>query len=300
MQTNNSHSSSSNLVVFVFCALALAAVGFLIYNSMQQPTRMVMNTEHFTDSAGPADGVQVNSGMDTPYQQETQNPDGSEPIGFNEQPEAVVMIYPYGILVNEQGERFLDEGAGTVDETYESVARKVWSEQNNLAYTICDSSVVRIANYEHAVVTDKPAITASSIEELAVALNVPVATLKKTIEDYNAAANNGEFVPSVPDGLETTGLTIKKSNWARPLVEMPYLAYPMSCSIVFTFGGIGTDLDGRVINADNRVIPGLFAAGECTGLYHFKYPGATSVLRGLVYGKTAGSEAAKYAAALTK
>jgi len=225
----------------------------------------------------------------------------AEPIDpRSEQPEAVVMIYPYGILVNEQGERFLDEGAGTVDETYESVARKVWSEQNNLAYTICDSSVARIANYEHAVVTDKPAITASSIEELATALNVPVATLKKTIEDYNAAASNGEFVPSVPDGLETTGLTINKSNWARPLVEMPYLAYPMSCSIVFTFGGIGTDLDGRVITADDRVIPGLFAAGECTGLYHFKYPGATSVLRGLVYGKTAGNEAAKYAAALTK
>lgn len=221
----------------------------------------------------------------------------AEPIDpRSTQPEAVVMIFPYGILVNRDGRRFLDEGAGTVDETYEATARTVWREQGNLAYIICDASVREIPNYEHAVVTDRPAITADSIEELAGLLSVPVESLVTTVREFNAATQPGTFNPREPDGMSTKGLAIEKSNWARPLTG-PFVAYPMACSIVFTFGGIGTDLDGRVVNADDRPINGLYAAGECTGLYHFKYPGATSVMRGLVFGRSAGIDAARYAAA---
>lgn len=210
------------------------------------------------------------------------------------QPEAVVMIYPYGILVNREGQRFLDEGAGTVDETYEATARTVWRNHGNLAYSICNESVRTIANYEHAVVTDRPAITADTIEELAQKLEIPGEALTRTVSEFNSATRPGTFNPQAPDGVRTEGLAINKSNWALPLTG-PFIAYPMSCSIVFTFGGIGTDLDGRVVNGDDRPIPGLYAAGECTGLYHHKYPGATSVLRGLVYGRSAGLSAAQYA-----
>ena len=223
----------------------------------------------------------------------------AEPIDpRSTQPEAVVMIYPYGILVNRDGRRFLDEGAGTVDETYEATARTVWREQGNLAYTICDASVREIPNYEHAVVTDRPAIAADTIEELAGLLSIPVENLVTTVAEFNVATLPGSFNPQEPDGVATKGLDIQKSNWARPLVG-PFIAYPMSCSIVFTFGGIGTDLEGRVVNADNRPINGLYAAGECTGLYHFKYPGATSVMRGLVFGRSAGIDAARYAVSLS-
>lgn len=223
----------------------------------------------------------------------------AEPIDpRSSQPEAVVMIFPYGILVNRDGQRFLDEGAGTVDETYEETARTVWRDQGNLAYIICDASVREVPNYEHAVVTDRPAITADSVEEMATLLSIPVENLVTTVRDFNAATQPGTFNPREPDGLGTKGLAIEKSNWASPLVG-PYFAYPMSCSIVFTFGGIGTDLEGRVVNADNRPIIGLYAAGECTGLYHFKYPGATSVLRGMVFGRSAGLDAARYALALS-
>lgn len=219
----------------------------------------------------------------------------AEPVDpRSSQPEAVVMIYPYGILVNREGERFLDEGAGTVDETYEATARTVWKGQGNLSYSICNQSVRDIANFEHAVVTDRPAITADTIEELAEKLEVPAEALTRTVNEFNAATRPGAFDPQVPDGLHTEGLAINKSNWAVPLTG-PFMAYPMACSIVFTFGGIGTDLDGRVVNSDDRPILGLYAAGECTGLYHHKYPGATSVLRGLVYGRSAGLSAAQYA-----
>lgn len=214
------------------------------------------------------------------------------------QPEAVVMVYAYGILVDAEGRRFLDEGSGTVDETYEAMARTVWRDHGNLAFTVCDSSVRQLPNFEHAVMTDRPPFSADTIEDLADAIGVPRDVLAQTVADYNAATRPGNFDPTVPDGLATEGLAIPKSNWARPLANPPFLAYPLACSIVFTFGGIGTDLEGRVVTPDNRVIPGLYAAGECTGLYHHKYPGATSVMRGLVFGRRAGLAAAARAASL--
>jgi tricarballylate dehydrogenase len=214
------------------------------------------------------------------------------------QPEAVVMIYSYGILVNRHGLRFLDEGSGTVDETYEATARTVWRDQENLAYTVCDSSVQDLPNFDHAVMTDRPPIVANTFEELADAMGIPREPFVATVREFNAATRAGNFDSSVPDGLTTEGLDIEKTNWARPLVDAPFIAYPLACSIVFTFGGIGTDLEGRAVTADDRPIPGLFAAGECTGIYHFKYPGATSVMRGLVFGKSAGVTAASYASGL--
>lgn len=219
----------------------------------------------------------------------------AEPVDpRSSQPEAVVMIYPYGLLVNRHGQRFVDEGGGTVDETYEEVARLIWRSQDNLAYSICESTVRDIPGYSNGVVTDHPAIIADTIPELAISLGLSAEVLTKTVSDFNAAVIPGQFNPEKPDGLHTEGLAINKTNWATQLAKGPFIAYPITCSIVFTYGGIGTDLDGRVINADDRVIPGLFAAGECTGLYHFKYPGATSVLRGLIYGRSAGHAAANY------
>jgi tricarballylate dehydrogenase len=66
----------------------------------------------------------------------------------------------------------------------------------------------------------------------------------------------------------------------------------VSCAIVFTFGGLATDERARVVRADGARIEGLYAAGECTGLYYDKYPGGTSVLRGMIFGRIAGTEAA--------
>jgi tricarballylate dehydrogenase len=88
----------------------------------------------------------------------------------------------------------------------------------------------------------------------------------------------------------------KKSNWARPVERPPFLAFPIICGNCFTFGGLRIDSDARVINADGEIIPGLYAAGEVIGLYYGTYAGATSVLRGAVFGRIAGRHAAKPAA----
>jgi tricarballylate dehydrogenase len=216
-------------------------------------------------------------------------------------PEALVMVFPYGILVNNRGERFIDEGRGTVDETYESTARAVWGQPGGTAYFITDESFTQVTDRARGILTGSKPIVADSVEELARALDLPAATLARTVADFNAAVTDGPFDWRTPDGKRTEGLEPPKSNWAVAIDRGPFLAYPISCAIVFTFGGLETNAAGQVVDADDEPIPGLYAAGECTGIYHDKYPGGTSVLRGMVFGRVAGQtaagEAAKAAAA---
>jgi tricarballylate dehydrogenase len=84
-----------------------------------------------------------------------------------------------------------------------------------------------------------------------------------------------------------------KSNWARPLSAGPFEAYPIMAANVFTFGGLKTTPAAEVVDRDGSPIPGLWAAGEMTGLYYANYTGSTSVLRGATFGRIAGRAAAR-------
>ena len=209
--------------------------------------------------------------------------------------EAGVMLFPYGILVNKQGQRFTDEGITTIDEQYEEVARKIFYNcEDHIAYMITDQKMYRIPNYEDALQTDISAIVADTLEQLAVNIGVPVENLKETVATFNEACPEGEFTYNKVDGLATTGLAINKSNWSIPINQGPFIAYPIICCNVFTNGGLATDVNGRVLTGDHVAIPGLYAVGETSGVYYGKYPGGTSVLRCLVFGRRAGEDAVRY------
>lgn len=60
------------------------------------------------------------------------------------------MVFPYGILVDQNGNRFIDEGRGTVDETYESTARAIWGLPGGIAYYITDRQLDRVEARERA------------------------------------------------------------------------------------------------------------------------------------------------------
>ena len=84
----------------------------------------------------------------------------------------------------------------------------------------------------------------------------------------------GEFDPVVKDGLHTEGLAVPKSNWALAIDTPPYTAFPVTCGITFTFGGVRVDDSARVLDAAGRPLPGLYAAGELVGgLFFHNYPG---------------------------
>jgi tricarballylate dehydrogenase len=190
----------------------------------------------------------------------------------------------------------MDEGNATVDEQYEATARRILALPNGRAWVVGDQRLFALPRLDDILQTTAPPVTGDTIAELAAAIGVPVASLVRTVANYNTAVQPGPFDPLRPDGKAAPGVVPPKSNWANPLDRPPFVAWPLECSNVFTFGGVATDVDGRVLAQDDAPIPGLYAAGEVTGLYHGKYTGATSVLRGLVFGRRAGRHAARYVA----
>lgn len=206
--------------------------------------------------------------------------------------EPSIFIFPYGILVNKEGQRFTDEAPGTVDAWYERITRKVYAQTDGIAYCVLDQKVKDIPNYRLGIRTDQPAIEANTLEELARKLEIPAEDFVSTVQAYNAGCKGGDYKPLVEDGVCTDGVRPGKSNWALPVDQGPFMAYPMISANVFTFGGLKIDESARVINIDGDPIKGLYAAGETVGMYYRNYCGGTSVLRGLAFGRIAGRTAA--------
>ena len=207
-------------------------------------------------------------------------------------PEPSVFIFPYGILVNQEGQRFTDEAPGTVDAVYESITRKIFNQTNGIAYAILDQKIHDVPNFKLGLRSDAPPISSATIAELAGKLHAPADALEQTVKTYNAACVTGNFKPLELDHLATRSLAPPKSNWARPLDKAPYWAWPIISSNVLTFGGLKVNTRAQVLNQDGVPIKGLYAAGEVVGLYYKTYTGATSVLKGAVFGRFAGIDAA--------
>ena len=209
------------------------------------------------------------------------------------QHEPVVLNYPYGILVNREGRRFVDEAPATVDASYEATSRRMMTQTEGIAFAITDARLDDVPNWQKSVRTDQPPVEAETAAALAQALGVDGDGLARTLDGYNAAcrAEDG-FKPLALDGLGTDGLDPPKSNWARPVDRPPFRAWPIIAANCFTFGGLKINPRAQVLNTDGETIPGLYAAGETAGLYYRTYTGSTSVMRGAVFGRIAGLDAA--------
>jgi tricarballylate dehydrogenase len=220
----------------------------------------------------------------------------AEPVDARDPKSApVVLVYPYGIVVDRSGRRFFDEGRGLVHDTWEWFARDIHFDRTGaIAYSILDRRLGEIPDYPRAIRSNVPPVQAEGIAELAQLIGVDAPTLVKTIADFGAACigDPSRFDATRLDGLATaSSLKPPKSNWARAICEPPFLAYPLVGAVAYTFGGLATDDRARVLRA-GRPIPGLYAAGEITGHFYATAPNSVSVLRALVFGRIAGREAA--------
>jgi tricarballylate dehydrogenase len=206
----------------------------------------------------------------------------------------VVLVYPYGIVVDQDGRRFFDEGKGLMYETWEVLARDIhFSRPDSIAYAILDGRLFDIEGFGRAIRSEVPPYQAGSIEELAAMTKIPARALRKTIESFNAAATGdaARFDASRCDGLAASAeLNPPKSNWARAITQPPFLAYPLVGGIAYTFGGLATNERAEVLS-EQGPMPGLYAAGETTGHFYGTAPNAVAVLRALVFGKIAGQQA---------
>jgi precorrin 3B synthase CobZ len=218
--------------------------------------------------------------------------------------------YPLGLMLNVNGERFVDEGVDLRNYTYAKFGKAILQQPEGVVFQVWDSKTIpmlRDEEYRDGVVEK---ITADNIHDLAI--RCMEAGLKdkdafqQTIEEYNDAVyqhrqeyTDVKFDPSVKDGLSTLSgkreLRLAKSNWALPLDTPPFLAIKVACGITFTFGGLAVDPeDAGVISETDKKVEGLYCVGEMMGgLFHENYPGGSGLTSGAVFGRRAGRAAAK-------
>ena len=203
--------------------------------------------------------------------------------------------YLFGLLINAEGKRFVDEGAEFHLMTYAKYGKNVQQQPGSFAWQVFDSKVKHLLRSEYRIkfVTK---VTANTLEELATKLEgVNPEGFLKTVCEFNAAVRKDvKFDHVIKDGKGTVGIDPPKTNWAQVLDTPPYEAYATTCGITFSFGGLRIDrTTGQVLDVHLKKIPGLYCAGEMVGgLFYFNYPGGTGLVSGAVFGRIAGRGAA--------
>jgi tricarballylate dehydrogenase len=197
--------------------------------------------------------------------------------------------YFLGVIVNREGRRFLDEGADFRNYTYAKYGKEILKQPGSVAYQIFDATLRPLLRTEEYDMPGISVVIADSIDQLGRDLDVDARQFATTIAEYNASIDTSiPFDPTVKDG-RAARVQPPKSNWATPLERPPFYAYPVTCGITFTFGGLRADVNGRVLRESGAPIPGLFVCGEALGgLFSGNYPGGSGLAAGMVFGRRAG------------
>src|SRR2546423_671041 len=185
--------------------------------------------------------------------------------------------YPWGIYLNAEGKRFVDEGADFRNYTYAKYGRVILQQPGQFAWQVFDAKVKSQLRDEYRI-KQVTKVTANTLEELVNKLDdVDADAALNEIKAYNAAVRTDiPFNPNIKDGRRTEGLAINKSNWANTVDTPPFEAYAVTCGITFTFGGLRINTHAQVISTDGEPIPRLYAAGELVGgSFFFNHPRRT-------------------------
>ena len=198
---------------------------------------------------------------------------------------------PFGIVVNQHGERFADEGQDLWPKRYASWGALVAAQPGQQAYCLVDAKA--IGRFMPSVF---PPFVAPSIRELALALELPPDRVASTVDAFNAAVRDAPFDLETLDGCRTEGLAPPKSHWARRLDTPPFWGYPLRPGITFTYLGVTVDEMSRVV-MNGVPSRNLFAAGEVMAgnVLRRGYLAGIGMTIGTVFGRLAGAGAADVA-----
>lgn len=217
--------------------------------------------------------------------------------GFHKQLE--VYVPGWLVYVNRDGRRFVDETAAY------AVMAGVMKEQGGVAFAIFDEASRAAAepdpvyadafaagalplNWVNTVLEDMAnkgrIVRAATLDELAARSGINAGALKATVDRYNA---------DVARGLDSA--FFKDPAVLRPIGTAPFYAVEVRPAIVcLTSTGLRIDPDTHVLSTSERIIPGLYAAGETAGgvLGDRYIGGGNSIANAIVFGRIAGSTAA--------
>jgi tricarballylate dehydrogenase len=199
---------------------------------------------------------------------------------------------PLGIVVNNRGERFYDEGEDLWPKRYAIWGRLVAQQPEQIAWSIIDSKV--IGRFMPSVF---PPIRANSIAGLAEALGLPSRELERTVDSFNRTVVQGHFDHNTLDDCRTEGLAPPKSHWAQAIDTPPFLGYPLRPGITFTYLGLEVTETAQVRFKNGSTSPNIFASGEIMAgnILGQGYLAGFGMTIGTVFGRIAGTEAARAA-----
>ena len=197
---------------------------------------------------------------------------------------------PFGVMgylmVNREGNRFIRE-----DGRRDDVCKAILNQTDGIWFMIQSSESIPDPHAARTFDGRTVAfmlennlsgyVTADTLEELAVLIGVPPQNLVRAVAAYNAAFDAGLATCELGRAL------------VRRIATGPWFAYPRAPAAHYTMGGVLVDAYARALRADNSVIPGLFAAGEITGVLHgTNRLGGNAFTDIIVFGRLAGQSAA--------
>jgi tricarballylate dehydrogenase len=196
-----------------------------------------------------------------------------------------------GVVINQEGRRFYDEGEDFWPKRYAIWGRLVAQQPQQIGYSIIDSKA--IGRFMPPVF---PGAKADTLPDLARRLGLEVHTFMQTLNDYNAACRVGHFDHTTLDDCHTEGITPPKTHWARPIDTAPFYGYALRPGITFTYLGLRTD-DTAAVRFNDLPSPNLFVAGEMMAgnVLGKGYTAGVGMSIGTAFGRIAGTQAARAA-----
>ena len=199
---------------------------------------------------------------------------------------------PFGVVVNQNGDRFYDEGEDVWPKRYAIWGGLIARQPGQIAYSVVDSTVI-----DQFMPSVFPPIVSPSISGLGAALSLPAGRLEATLDGFNRAVRPGSYDPGALDDCGTDGLQPDKTHWARRIEKPPFIAYPLRPGITFTYLGLTVDERTRVVMTNGEPAPNVYAAGEVMAgnILRNGYTAGVGMTIGTVFGRIAGEEAARHA-----
>jgi succinate dehydrogenase/fumarate reductase flavoprotein subunit len=200
-------------------------------------------------------------------------------------PHLVDRYKPGVIAVNRQGRRFTNEA-----NSYHDVGAAMIREggPGAEAWLMCDQATIRKYGLGYAKPAPVPVSlyttsgylkSGATLAKLAEAAGIDAAGLEETVRSYNVDARSGED-PAFGRGTSAFSRFLgdpdnKPNPNVAPIGAGPYYALKLVMGDLGTFDGLRTDLVGRVLDADAKPIPGLYAVGnDRASIMGGNYPGA--------------------------
>ena len=212
---------------------------------------------------------------------------GFHPSSTNERKRQAHTFYKGGIIVNEQGERFVNESI-----SYKLLGDAALVQTNCNTYQVWDATVMAkgVANdalYDFELLYKEGLMdSANTIEELAQKISVPAAALQATIERYNNDVRVGE---DTQFGRKTLTHTFGQPT---PIATAPFYAMQTATAMLATYAGVQVNEHAEVLNPFQEPIPQLYAAGEMVSGFHGAgYMTGSSLGKAAIFGRIAAKKA---------